>query len=94
MINLHRNLDPKQPVQFSSVESLRKAVVSNPHKYDGLCFFEDQFEDEVGVELVYVDGYESWEVCTSDGNESESFDSIEDAVEAFVLELENLWSDW
>jgi hypothetical protein len=87
MINLHLNLDEKQPVQFSSSDALKKSVVANPHKYDGLCFLS---EDWSVLELVYSEAYSNWEVAEDDGSESESFSDVGDAVSYFVEELKDL----
>ena len=94
MINLNLNLDPKQPVQFSSVESLRKAVVMNESKYDGLCLFCEEGDEFSMVELVYVEVYDNWEVATNEGKDSESFATVEGAVDAFIVELKELGVGW
>ena len=94
MINLNLNLNQKMPVQFSSLESLRKAVICNPFKYDGLCFFDSPSDEETMLELVFSECYKNWEVAECGGAESESFDDVEHAVDSFIVELKELGVGW
>lgn len=89
MITLYKNLDTKQPVQFSSVDSMKKSILKNPFMYDGLALFENKDDEECLVNLVYVDlgdGRKFWEVEEFPNFESSSY-TIEEAVEVFAQSL-------
>lgn len=92
MIKLYKNLDTKQPVQFSSLESMKKTIIKNPFAYDGLAYFADISDEECLVNLVHVDlgkGEKFWEVEEFPNFESSSY-TIEQAVEVFAQSLSDL----
>jgi hypothetical protein len=85
MITLYRNLDTKQPVQFSSVEAMKKTILKNPFAYDGLAFYAEVTDEDAMINLLYVkDGKEAWwEVEEFPTYESSSY-TLEEAVEVFA----------
>lgn len=89
MINLNLNLDHTQHAQFSSLEALRKAVLANEARYDGLCLFADPQDEMPIVELTYTECYDEWEVC-NDGGEAFAHGTINETVDAFIQELSDL----
>ena len=86
MITLYKNLDTNQPVQFSSVDSLRKTILKNPFVYDGLAVFTSKEDDDALVNLRYVEVYKTWEVEEYPKYESSSY-TLEEAVEVFIQSL-------
>jgi hypothetical protein len=91
MITLYKNLDTNQPVQFSSVESMKKTILKNPFAYDGLAFFADVEDEDAMLNLVFInDGKESWwEVEEASTYESSSY-TLEEAVDVFIQCLAEL----
>lgn len=85
MITLYKNLDTKQPVQFSSIDALKKAILHNPFDYDGLALFSEITDEDALVNLLYVkDGDESWwEVEEAPTYESSSY-TLAEAVNVFI----------
>jgi hypothetical protein len=91
MITLHKNMDTKQPAQFSSIESMKKAIIKNPFMYDGLALFENKDDEDCLVNLRYIelDGKKFWEVEEFPEYASSSY-TIEQAVEVFAQTLSEL----
>lgn len=91
MITLYKNLDTKQPVQFSSVESMKKTILKNPFAFDGLAVFSATTDEDAMVNLLFVkDGDESWwEVEEFPTYESSSY-TLEEAIDVFIGCLSDL----
>lgn len=92
MIKLYKNLDINQPVQFSSLESMKKTILKNPFMFDGLAYYENKEDEDCMVNLVHVDlgnGQKFWEVEEFPDFESSSY-TIEEAVKVFAESLQSL----
>jgi len=85
MITLYRNLYTNQPVQFSSIEQMKNAILKNPFAYDGLAYFADVEDEDAMFNLLYVSiGNQSWwEVEEFPNYESSSY-TLSEAVEVFA----------
>ena len=87
MISLNLNMDKKQEALFSNVDAMRREILRNPYKYDGLSLFDESVvEDDAVVTLRYVECYKCWEVEEYPTFESSSY-ALDEAINVFVETL-------
>lgn len=84
MITLNLNMDEKQEAGFSDFDAMKREILKNPYKYDGLSFFDASIvEDDAVLTLRYIECYKCWEVEEYPTFESSSY-TLHQAVDVFI----------